>query len=309
MASKDFDRCNARKTGWRTTVARKLGLLKGLTKGSPEYDAALRDKRVEQAVPVIEPGPKASQSVSKYPASYCSQAAGARTDHPGVGRCGYGHGGKTPFGPANPAYKHGRDSTMSRVERAIRARPDAVALDTDLKAVEYRLSELYHDLDRGGDHTDSLREICERTSEMVRTAITEHDMAVRTGGAAGADMLDKSRTRMKLAVDVLDTALGDSKHVDETWTKIERLWESHRKLSGQKTLSDVRSQDVITRQFAEARAAMIAKTALDVLDEYVSEELKGAAGSTLMARVQNQLRGFEPPPRMIEQPEDRALEA
>lgn len=296
--------CNGRKRGWRTKVARELGLLQGIDREVDErrWDRALRDRQVDEFHPKIEPGNRRLRVVSQFQDLYCSRTPGWGTYHTGVGRCRR-CGGTTPVGSAHPSYKDGSRSKANWLLNEI----DSVDvgreigdLDRQIRSADFREQEIYRSLQNVAD-TPELRFAAENAVEVLAAAIE----SLWTAFPYNALVFEASMTRLMAVRDDLDESLEHAGGRSEAWREIREIQEHKRKLSLAKTRKDVHG-DVIRREMIEMLGVRLMGVMTAIVDEFVPDlEDRQEAIARLAGGVAPFLPGIvagDPPPahRLLE---------
>ena len=261
--------CNGRRGGWRTKIARDKGLLRGLDRQDDceEWEEALKSAEVDEAHPHIEPGEAKLRTVSQYQELYCGRTAGWGTYHTGVGRCRR-HGGTTPVGPANPAWKDGsRSKTNSLLEQieSVDFGREIGDLERPIKSADFRLLELYRKLEMIAD-TPELRLAVESAVERMPSMLEGVSK-----WRYDADLFYQHMNGLLGVVEELDQALEHATDSTELWEKIQKLEEHKRKLSATKAKNESQGRNVIRRELVEALGAQWLGMTSSLFEEYLSD--------------------------------------
>jgi hypothetical protein len=161
------------------------------------------------------------------------------------GRC-WLHGGKTPKGPANPAWKTGMGSRY--VPKNLRAVYDMAMGDTDLLNARHGIALLDAKIDQ------TLREIDDRKGGAL------WDDAYKAFTALEEAMIERDADKIRLAFKKLRAAMDEGQRDRRAWYDVRKLLSERTKISESERRRLIEMQQVLTMERASALVAFLIET-------------------------------------------------
>jgi hypothetical protein len=177
-------------------------------------------------------------------------------------RCNQSHGGKTPRGPANPNWQHGRYSKyvptgLGERYREARSNPELLSLQDDLAMIEARLTELFEELaGMRSDESATTWQKAKNTYRRMKAAINEQD---------GATVI--------AAMEVLDSVFEEGRSPVRIWDEILDLMNKKRIMAETQSRIVTRERLVIS---VEEFNILVART-VGIIKQHVSDRAAIAA--------------------------------